>query len=296
MVVSPSIRYLYRYFVRHRVFRALVIIFVIWNAVEVLQIHLRLSRSNSTDERLPRGTDRIYIASLHWNNEAILRSHWNNAVIELANALGPENIFISIYESGSWDNSKGALIELDEELGRLGVPRNITLSETTHLDEISSRPTSRGWIETPRGRKELRRIPYLARLRNLTLRPLEDLLKQGKTFDKILFLNDVAFTVWTISLFLPRFFLICVKGHTNDCLKTSDVIKLLNTNNGVYAAACSLDFSKPPLYYDTFALRDSEGHEHVMQTWPFFRSANSREAMKTLSPVPVASCWNGMGT
>jgi len=124
-----------------------------------------------------------------------LRSHWNNAVVELARTLGPENVFISVYESGSWDDSKGALRELDSRLERLGVPRNITLSETTHLDEISRHPDGRGWIKTPRGRMELRRIPYLARLRNLTLRPLEELLEQGKTFDRILFLNDVVFTV-----------------------------------------------------------------------------------------------------
>jgi len=144
---------------------------------------------------LLRGIERVYIASLHWNNEAILRSHWNNAVVELAKTLGPENIFISVYESGSWDDSKGALRELDGRLERLGVARNITLSETTHLDEISRRPARHGWIETPRGKTELRRIPYLARLRNLTLRPLEELLEQGKTFDRILFLNDVVFTV-----------------------------------------------------------------------------------------------------
>src|SRR5215469_11548159 len=173
MVFSPSISFLFRSFVRHRVLRSLLIIFVIWNAVEILHINLQLSRTDSADEQLLRGTERVYIASLHWNNEAILRSHWNKAIIQLAKALGPENIFISIYESGSWDNSKGALIELDEELEKLGVPKNITLSESTHLDEISSPPTSYGWINTPRGRKELRRIPYLARLRNLTLRPLE---------------------------------------------------------------------------------------------------------------------------
>lgn len=74
-----------------------------------------------------------------------------------------------------------------------------------------------------------------------------------------------------------------------------DVIRLLDTNDGVYAAACSLDFSKPPLYYDTFALRDSNGDEHVMQKWPYFRSAASRNALLALSPVPVKSCWNGMG-
>jgi hypothetical protein len=70
---------------------------------------------------------------------------------------------------------------------------------------------------------------------------------------------------------------------------------LLNTNQGEYAAACSLDFSKPPRYYDTFALRDSDGHKHLMQTWPYFRSSKSRAAMKSMSPVPVKSCWNGMG-
>ncbi|KAK4216799.1 hypothetical protein QBC37DRAFT_370686 [Rhypophila decipiens] len=48
-----------------------------------------------------------------------------------------------------------------------------------------------------------------------------------------------------------------------DALRTSDVHNIINTNSGRYAAACSLelDFSKPPRYYDTFALSDAEGHE-----------------------------------
>jgi hypothetical protein len=75
----------------------------------------------------------------------------------------------------------------------------------------------------------------------------------------------------------------------------SDVFELLNTNSGEYGAACSLDFSKPPHYYDTFALRDSKGNEAIMQTWPYFGSAVSRHAIKHMAPVPVTSCWNGMG-
>jgi hypothetical protein len=55
-----------------------------------------------------------------------------------------------------------------------------------------------------------------------------------------------------------------------------------------------MDFSKPPHYYDTFALRDASGHEAIMSTWPFFRDSASRHAMKSMSPVPVKSCWNGM--
>lgn len=180
---------------RRRTLQLLVIIFTIWNAVEVLQIRRQLARADFADSQAPRNLGRIYVASLHWNNEAILRSHWNNAIIQLSKVLGRENIFISIYESGSWDNTKGALRELDRELEKMGIPRNITVSETTHLEEISGHTTGNGWIDTPRGKKELRRIPYLARLRNLALRPLEDLSREGIVFDKILFANDIVFTV-----------------------------------------------------------------------------------------------------
>jgi len=55
-----------------------------------------------------------------------------------------------------------------------------------------------------------------------------------------------------------------------------------------------MDFSKPPLYYDTFALRDISGAKPVTQSWPFFLAAESRNAMKSNAPVPVKSCWNGI--
>lgn len=186
---------LHRYGPRRRLFQALLISFALWTVLEVLLIYQRVSTADMIKPRLPHQPQRLYIASTHWNNEAILRSHWNDAIIQLVRTWGAENVFVTVFESGSWDDTKGALRDLDVELDRLGVRRNITLSDTTHEDEISVSPSSEGWIDTPRGRKELRRIPYLARLRNLTLRPLEDLERQGITFDKILFLNDVVFTV-----------------------------------------------------------------------------------------------------
>lgn len=74
------------------------------------------------------------------------------------------------------------------------------------------------------------------------------------------------------------------------------MLKLLNTNGGEYAAACSLDFAKPPLYYDTFALRDIAGQPHAMQRWPYFESSVSRNALiNHVDAVPVTSCWNGIG-
>src|ERR1700712_3371764 len=101
------------------IIRCIFLILLIRVVTEVFIIHHQLSQAAEHLVRpttLPPPTTRIFIAALHWNNEPILRSHWNNAVVEMAKAFGPDNVFVSIYESGSWDNSKGALRELDRRL------------------------------------------------------------------------------------------------------------------------------------------------------------------------------------
>ena len=178
---------------RRTIKQVLVLVFVLFSIFEVTQFQRYLS--SHTIEPVAQRSERVYIASIHWNNEYILRNHWNNAVIALVNALGRENVFVMVYESGSWDDSKGALRELDVALAAQKIRRNITLSETTHLNEISVVNKSSGWVDTPRRRRELRRIPYLSRLRNWTLEPLQELARQGERFDKILFLGDVVFNV-----------------------------------------------------------------------------------------------------
>ena len=253
-----------------RASRILITAFLAWNAIDTVYTYAVMRRKPFVGSA-ELGNERIYIASIHWNNEAVLKDYWVPAVLNLVKEIGHDKVFVSIQESGSWDDSKGALAHLDEELENAGIRRKMILDPTTHLDEINKPPTKPGWIMTPRGKMELRRIPYLAGLRNLIMEPLYQMEKSGEKFDKILFLNDVVFT-------------------------NEDVRNLLSTRDGEYAAACSLDFSRPPKFYDTFALRDSEGHEALMQTWPFFRSRSSRSAMKRNRPVPVKSCWNGMGT
>lgn len=252
----------------HRSLQILGILLLAWTAIEVLYVRTALVRE-AVKQPPPLGNEKIFIASIHWNNEAVLRSHWNQAVVELAKELGRENVYVSVQESGSWDDSKGALRALDAQLEEAGISRRIVLDNTTHLDEINKPPAETGWIRTPRGKMELRRIPYLAKLRNLAMEPLYDLEKAGLRFDRILFLNDVVFNTW-------------------------DVRNLLSTRGGEYAAACSLDFKVGNSFYDTFALRDIEGHDQLMQRWPFFRAKASRQAVKASLPVPVTSCWNGI--
>jgi len=181
---------------RRRLVRILLLVFILWNLIEV---HLTQRRIWEAEAEIayrdqPRRAERIYIASVNWNSEPILRSHWSQALIELAWKLGPDNVFISIYESGSFDNTKEALAELDAELEHLQIPHTIVMSPITHEDEMAATP-GEGWVETPTGEMGLRRIPYLARTRNIGLQPLEQLAKQGILFDKVLFINDVVFTV-----------------------------------------------------------------------------------------------------
>jgi hypothetical protein len=188
----------FRGFFRRRYIRQLIVFAIILSIIfDVCQVlHCQAGSALESQPTVTR-SERVYIASIHWNNEKTLRSHWNEALVSLAEALGRKNVFITIYESGSWDSSKAVLGELERTLAANDIRSNITMSDVTHADELSLAEFEKGagWIDTPRGRKELRRIPYLSRLRNRTLQPLLELSQQGEKFDKVLFLNDVVFTV-----------------------------------------------------------------------------------------------------
>jgi hypothetical protein len=169
------------FFCRRPIKRVLLCAFVLCAIFDIP--HVLRCPVNLADES-PHPTqqsERIYIASILWNDEAILHGHWVNAILDLAKVLGQEHVFVSAYESGSWDSSKALLRDLDKTLNAHGIRHNITLSNVTHADVLSLADDNKGpgWINTPRGqRKELRRIPYLSQLRNWALQPLLDLSRQ----------------------------------------------------------------------------------------------------------------------
>lgn len=179
--------------------RTLLLLLLLGTLVEVRLVYSAYRRRALEEKDRSAAIGKIFIATIHWNDEVILRERWTAAVADLASYLGPDNVFVSLQESGSWDGSKDALLALDAELETLNIRRKIILDDTTHEDEINKTPTVTGWINTPRGRTELRRIPYLSRLRNLVLGPLEELAEQGERFDKILWVNDVILDVGAVS-------------------------------------------------------------------------------------------------
>lgn len=177
---------------------------------DVLAVQRALSRQAAI-EPPAFSNEKIFIASMHWTDEAVLRSHWAPAVSQLAQDIGRDNVFISIHESGSFDDTKGALQVLDTDLEMAGIRRKILLDETTHKDEVERPPADDGWIQMPieksyhqywtgwftleKGAWVPRRIPYLARLRNIVMQPFYELQQSGEFFDKVPWLNDVVFDV-----------------------------------------------------------------------------------------------------
>jgi hypothetical protein len=264
---------------RFRLPKILLFLFFSLNILEVLYVRHSISSieaKKSLNFRLnKRGSNagkKIFIASPLWNADSMLRGktgNWSRALVTLTKDLGPENVFVSILGGGSRDDTEDGLRELDRDLEELGVRRKIVMDDETHEFLMAQPPADEGWVKLKNGTMQLRRIPFLAKIRNRTLQPLQDLWDAGERYDYVLFLGDVVFD-------------------------SEDIITLLDTNDGDYAAACSLDFADPPLYYDSFVLRDDKSDPHLHQTWPYFRSRASRHALKQNKPVPVTTCWNGI--
>ncbi|KAJ7271233.1 capsular associated protein [Mycena rebaudengoi] len=199
------------------------------------------------------GTTTYFIAA-NLYDYAVHLPAWKKQMALLIQNLGPENVFVSIYESNSHDRTKELLLGFQEDLRRTGVRNSIVMDS-----DDRRRP---GWSSNGH-----ERVAYMADMRNRVLTPLQDGL-DGKRFQKIIFFNDVYF-------------------------RWESILRLLATNGGDFDLACGLDFDGIGLY-DTWVIRDSCGLRTKEIWPYFSHDDVAVENLRRDEPVEVATCWNGV--
>jgi len=206
-------------------------------------------------------------ASLYDRDGSLADGEWGRAVLELIDLLGKDNVFLSVYENDSGPAGKHALKILESQ-----VTCNKSMVFDEHVD-LKGLPS----VIVPGGAERVKRIDYLAEVRNRALKPLYE--TSDKHYDKLLILNDVVFD-------------------------PVDAVNLLFSTNiseegkAQYRAACAVDFDNPFKFYDTFATRDLQGYSMGVPFFPWFSTAGNGESRKDVvsqkDAVRVRSCWGGM--
>jgi hypothetical protein len=145
---------------------------------------------------------KVFIAALIADCAPLLRAHWIPATLTLIDKLGPRNVYVSILENDSLDDTRDVLRDFEYTLSEKGVRHTFLFEErvrdgyTMKTDGFLRRVlgeegSNDNWIMTPNGWAP-RRINYLAKLRNIVLEPIRT---STQKFDKVLFLNDVIYEV-----------------------------------------------------------------------------------------------------
>ncbi|KAJ2812530.1 hypothetical protein GGI24_006661, partial [Coemansia furcata] len=115
-------------------------------------------------------TEPVFVAANLHNSEKVL-PNMAAQLLALADTLGHRRLFISIYENGSNDRTKGILKQFNETLNALGIPHSIIADDTPKPEHIH-------------------RIEYLAKVRN---RAIEPLYSSSTRFGRVAFINDMFF-------------------------------------------------------------------------------------------------------
>ena len=212
--------------------------------------------------------EQIFIScALYDKNGHLAGGTWGDTILQLIDILGPDNVFLSIYENDSGEAGTNALAEFKAKVN----------CDNEIVSELHVPPDPFPTVRLPDGSERHKRIPYLAEMRNRALRPLDKYSK--KTYDKVLILNDVFFDPLDVAQLL-------FSTHIGPDGKAD------------YLAACAVDFINPFKFYDTYATRDLEGYSMGVPFYPWFSTAGSSQSRQDVlnqkDAVRVKSCWGGM--
>ncbi|UJR38466.1 hypothetical protein I4U23_031134 [Adineta vaga] len=209
---------------------------------------------------------KVFIAINLYQCESLLRDgSWMRTLMKLIDELGSNNIYLSIFENNSTDATPQLLQQFEKQIKCKH--KIVTTKLYLNDEQYASLYIQNGT------RRYLSRITYLAMIRNRAIEPILDdqfnMSSNGiRRFSKVLFLNDIFFS-------------------------SQDAVRLLQTNDGDYAAACALDFINPIKFYDTFATRDAAGYSMGLPLYPYFSPGQSQLQIRQRdSLVHVKSCWS----
>jgi Cryptococcal mannosyltransferase 1 len=230
------------------------------------ELRNQVNSSSQPGRGNPREEKVFIAASIRDLDGRLAKGIWAEKILELVELLGPDNVFLSIYENDAGAVGQAALQELDE---KLEFPHLLKFEEHLPIDVF---PT----VIVPDGTRRVKRIAYLAEVRNRALRPLET---SEVRYDKLLYLNDVVF-------------------NPVDVLHLLFSTRMAETGQTDYRAACAVDFINPFKFYDNFATRDSEGYSMGIPFFPWFTASGEAQSLQDVldgkDAVRVRSCWGGM--
>jgi len=234
-----------------------------------------------TDEQDDFIRHQSYFVILTLRNNEDLLHHTLYELLELILRVGPKNVFVSVFENNSKDKTPAFLSFFTSMLKLAGVEHHLvstwTISEAAaSLAAASAAGGGAGVNGSDINLLDLismedkwtgNRIEFLAKVRNLSLRPL---FAQSKKYEKVVILNDAY---------------VCAE----------DILRLILHKDA--EVSCGLDFDTTNNYgvgfYDTWVDRDVHG-EDFTKTAPFFKRASDVEKLNQGVPIPVFCCWNGV--
>lgn len=221
------------------------------------------------DSRAPKfevhGKETVFIAANIIDGNLITGA-WGRSLLELVESIGKERVFVSIYGGPTAAlRQLEAMLECDSAI----------VSEEEDPLALADIPRT----TLPTGEKRVKRIAFLAEVRNKALEPMLKGKGKKRKWDKVLFINDVYFE--------PQGALRLLWG-TN----------VNERGESEYKAVCAADFVTSWKYYDTFATRDAEGFSIGVPIFPWFSAEGEAATRKDLlagkDAVRVKSCWGGM--
>jgi hypothetical protein len=273
-----------------------------------------------THERLPRmqRVEQYFIALNLYNSRSngVLEA-LSDELLRLAYVLGklgpdgviePDNIFVSIYESGSSDRTAGGLVDLAMTLRAHGIPHSITVHGRRQSDRNDH-------------------IGSMTSMRNAALEPLYESIRlyertnglKGSRTDRVIFINDVFWCAEDVLQLLAD-----GDGFETSEEHASYVQQTVEFNDKwtkKYATQVDGAVSLPPLQtrpsgrrpdmvcaidyefakhgnhlvmYDHWVFRDRAGERIVQRRWPFFADEQDRSIFSEARRMDVFSCWGGM--